>query len=340
MQIGVQSIVRGALAAAVMASTVMMVTPVAAEEERDEGLEALRGANDAFDDGDYEEAYRLYTVAYDILGVSQIKYRMGQSAHEKGDARKAVDHYEAYLEIGDDEDFLGRIDNALPGLRESLITVVEVRSQPEGAEIVAMSEGEELARAEAPVTWEKDVKELVLQAHMEGYESAEESWTLDDHDRVEWDVELEAEEEVEPRISEEPVVEPSPEVDDGSSRTVMGWTSTGLGISVLAVGGVMTVLQSRATDDVNDFDRSAAAATAGSFAQRQELRSQQQSRRDDADNYHRAAMSAYVAGGVLTAAGLGLLMSDWLSSSDDQGGMSLDAGVGSDGGFLGIRGSF
>ncbi len=320
----------------------MVSTPLMAEEDqREEGLQALRSANDAFDEEDFEQAYESYSKAFEILGIAQIKYRMGQSAHLRGEARKAVEHYEAYLEIGDDEEFVGRIEEALPELRAQLVTEVEVVTVPEGAEVVGRDGGEEVARGVAPTTWELEIAEVELEANLEGYDSAQETLALDGESQVRWEVELsEAAPEDDERVSDEPVMAHPAEVEDSSTRVMMGWTSTGVGVSILALGGVMSLLQSSATDDVNDFDRAAASANTQTYAERQVLRNEQEALRQDADNYHRAAMSAYVAGGVLTAAGLGILMSDWLSSDDEERDLSIDAGVSSEGGFFGVRGHF
>lgn len=321
------------------------------EEIRRQAARFLRIANDAFDDENYERAYDHYVKAYDLLQEPMMMYRMGQTAQKIGEITEAVEHYQTYRDIGDDEEYLTRIEDELPDLLEKLPVTIEVTSEPEGAQIVAVDTDEEIGQT--PQTVEVEPGDVHLALRLQGYEGAElqqEFSAGDDHhweavlERDETEMEMvEAEEELEdelepmemhPSVKEPVEVE---EVDD-SSLAMWGWTSAGLGVSMLALGGVMTYFQIDTTDEVNEFDRGAVE-----WEERQQRRSELESLRDDARTYHRLAMVSFISGGVLAATGAGILVYDAMGSDDSPGdtGMSLQAGVGPDGSVIGgLRGRF
>lgn len=303
------------------------------EPTEEEGLMKLRTANDAFDDEDFDTAYEYYVKAYEILEIPMIKYRMGQTAEKTDRVELAIEHYEAYREIGDDEEFLGRIDEALPELREQMVVTVELVSDPEGA-LVTIGD-EELG--ETPRTVERDAgEEVEFEFALEGYETATAKQVLQPGEDPVVEVTLVPEDDLE--LEPMAQLDPAMEVDTGPAFGLWGWTSTGLGASLLALGGVLTFFQMDATDEVNSLDRSAHAA--GSPDEWNDIRQQQEALREDANNYHRAAMGAYIAGGLMTAAGLGLLTFDAFSGDDGGPELGVNGGVGPAGGFVTIDGRF
>lgn len=348
------------LIVAVVAMLGLFVAPAVATADEapadeDEGLVNLRTANDAFDDEEFDEAYEYYVKAYEILEIPEIKYRMGQTAEKTDRVEMAVDHYEAYREIGEDEEFLGRIDESLPKLRDRLPASLEVVTDPDGARVV-VDDGETREEVgQAPVVVERPPGDVEIRLELEDYDSK----TVDRQLEPGGDVLVEAtlepvddEPVAEAETDDEPDAEPDEELDeelaepmaaqpevDDSSLGVWGWTSTGLGASILALGGVMSIFQYQTTQEVNEFERE----TSGSPADWQQQRQDQDRLRDDAESYHQAATGAYIAGGLLTTAGLSVLMYDAFSSDDQESsepGVRLRGGVQSEGGFIGIDGRF
>ena len=324
---------------------VMLLTVPAtavADEEPDEevGVEKLRTANDAFDDGDFETAYEYYVEAYDILEVPLIKYRMGQTADILGMAPEAVAHYEAYREIGEDEEFLERIDDALPSLRRNLPATVELVTEPD--EVVITIDGEEIGTT--PETFEYPAGDVEIALERDGYESATLEESLAAGETHQLEATLDASDGPAPMADvDDPGPQPDVDPDDGPSLGLWGWTSTGLGASILALGGVMSFFQADTTAQVNEFDRRQQAQQTDSQQDWDELRERQQGLRDDAQNYYQAATGAYIAGGILTATGLGILAYDAFSGDEapaEGEGLSFDVGFGPSGGFIGIDGRF
>lgn len=331
--------------AIVMAPTVAMAQEEQGEEEptREDGLLALREANDAFDAGEYEKAYESYVEAFEILEVAMIKYRMGQSAEQAGFVARAVEHYESYQETGDDEEFLSRIDAALPELRAQLPATVEIVSEPEGAEIYLYAAEEETLLGETPATVELEAGEVAVALRLADHDEEVVRETLEGGQDYNWSVTLE-----ESEATSEPLADGDESADgvdldieqpdEATDLTVWGWTATGIGVATLALGGVMTAMQSSVTDEVNSFDRS----EEGRGATQEEinaLRTELDTKRSDARNYYRAATSSYVAGGVLTAAGVGLLIFQNLRGPSDTE-LSFDGHIGPQGGYVGFSGRF
>ena len=336
-----------AVSAMMLLSVVAVPSMAAADEEgtEEEGLQFLRTANDAFDDQDFDRAYEYYTQAYEILEVPQIKYRMGQTADEIGEVERAVEHYEAYREIGDDEEFLGRIDEALPELREQLMATVEIITEPEGAVVsIRDADGQDQELGASPQTYRGEAGDVAIEVELEGYRDFATEETVEAGETRELDVELEPESVGDDEPQTVDMAPPSDVDERDSSYTTWGWTSTAIGTSILAVGGVMSYFQADTTRQVNDFDRSEVLAGAGGDPEAWDAaRSEQRSLRNDALNYHRTAIGAYIAGGLLTATGLGLLGYDAFfgdDDTDDEGLVEVRGGVDSDGGFIGVGGRF
>ena len=335
-----------AVSAMMMLSMVTVPSVVMADEEatQDEGLQFLRTANDAFDDQDFERAYEYYVQAFDVLEIPQIKYRMGQTAAEIGEVELAVEHYEAYQEIGDDEEFLGRIEDALPELREQLKATVEIVTDPEGA--VVSIRGADDQRQElgaSPQTYQGEAGVIEIEVELDGYLDYATETTVEAGETREVDVELQRESvgDDEPQTVD---MTPPADIDERDANYARwGWTSTAIGASILAVGGVMSYFQVDTARQVNDFDRSEVLADGGDNPEAwNAARSQQRSLRNDALNYHRTAIGAYIAGGLLTATGMGLLGYDafFRDETDDEGLVEVRGGIDADGGFVGVGGRF
>lgn len=290
-------------------------------------LETIRAANDAFESEDYQTAYDLYSEAYQELPEPTILYRMGQAAENLGMYREAIDHYTTYLDEGQDIEFIGRIAEVVPMLREKVPAILDVSSEPAGATIVAVdAEGGEQELGVTPAQVDVGPGEVTVVLRAEGYEEAIWQESAEAEGSYTWAPVL---------VEAPPALVAQEDVSgvdgEGGSLKTWGWTTTGLGVAALATGGVFTLLQNGATESVNSYDKQAAGAS----------RAELEGLKSDATGYFQTARAAYIAGGVLTAAGVGMLIYNASQGEDaPEEGLSFEGGVGPDGGFVGLRGRF
>lgn len=282
-----------------------------------EALQFIRAGNDAFDAGDYEDAYEAYLSAHEILPEQAIRYRLGQSAMNLGWARQAVYHFERFQEESEDPDRLARVEEWLPELRGQVPGILTVTAEPAGALVVLVSEDGEENLGRAPGEFEVGPGRVRLMARMPGFDAAGWERDVEPDERMEWS----------PRLAptDAGVVEAPAQ---RSPMLLAGYASVGVGVAALAAGGVFTVLQGQATNQVNAYDKQADGAN------RDEL----QDLKDGAMTYYRLGTASFIAGGVLTAAGIGLIVFDGMQG--DQDGLSLRMGVSGDGGFVTLGGRF
>ena len=318
--------------AAVIPSTVVAEEPMTQLE----ALQLIRSANDAFEEGDYERAYQKYRQAYEVLPEPTIRYRMGQSAEGLGLVREAIGHFEAYLDQGEDEDRLIYIAEAVPRLRQQLPAVVTLTSVPEGAEVVIHGD-REVVVGTTPGEFEIGPGEVKVSLRLEGYQEWVWEGELEVDQAEEWRAELSAEE---PGVSElPPVAEAKVDLDGPveaekagiSVVAISGWSLVGLGAAGLATGGFFSLQQAEATQSVNTYDKQVDTAS------REEL----EALKEDAMGHFRMARISYIGGGILAAAGAGLLVFEMMKGDEDRNpGMSLEGGWSPDGAFVGVRGRF
>lgn len=311
--------------------TVIMVTSlvpsmVMAQEEEPmsqiDALQLIRTANDAFEAGNFEEAYGMYQRAYEILPEPTIRYRMGQTAKELGLNREAVEHFEAYEQEGDDPERLAYINETVPTLRAGIPGVVAVETTPEGGQVLMRVEGEEVELGRAPGEFEVPAGEHTLIVRLQGYQEERWSGVIEPDGREGWEV----------RLSEVlPEAQVMEESEAGVSPVqIAGWSSLGVGIVGLAVGGYFSMQQSSATQLVNEYDKRDESASRGEL----------ESLKEEATGYYQTARIAYISGGVLTAVGAGLAIFDRLGDDGQEQVVRLDAGFSRQGGYVGLRGRF
>ncbi len=293
-------------------------TALADQPSTADALQHIRSGNDAFDEGDYETAYEHYLAAHDILPEQAIRYRLGQSAMRMGQVRNAIYHFEAFLQESEDEDRLARVQEWLPELRANIPAIVTVTTRPEGAAIFSITEEEEVGLGRSPGEFEVAPGTIRLEARAPNYETDTFEATAEPGEELTWGTVLT------PRDA--------PPVEDGegpSTLTIAGWTSTGLGVALLATGGAFSFLQMQSTNLVNEYDKQADGASRGEL----------EAFRSDAETYHGIARISYVAGGVLAATGIGLLVYEGMQDDSDAR-VSLSVGLTPDGGALTLGGRF
>ncbi len=362
-------------------STMSMGAPVFAQgagskasapsaEETKRVLELIRTANDAYDAEDFERAYGLYLEASKVLPQPVVLYRLGMSAEKLGRTRDAVRHYEELLAMDAGSDTARTVRSRLPELRAKLPAVVKVDSTPSGASVyLGETNGKLLGKT--PLETEVQAGESTFVVSFPSHRTASQTVKLEagteqqlKFDLVEYDEvaeelaqegkeaamgELEsrraaaaarAESEVagmEPRLQEE-VRQIDPvrvSEESGSGLQVLSWVLIGTGVAAVAGGGVLNYLQNTKTDDVNAYNKRAPGASP----------SELEGLKDDANTLHTWSLVSYITGGVLVAAGAGLLTYDLVRNKDEQPGaqglqLRMDVGVAAGGGWLGVNGRF
>lgn len=331
------------LLAGAAAPTVLWAQEEQQEEEGSSGdaLSLLRAGNDAFEAGQYMEAYDYYSQAYELFPESTILYRMGQSAQELLRIRVAISHYEAYLETADDEERKARInDELLPALRAQIPATVTVATEPEGAIAYLVMNKQEIYLGPTPDKFEVYPGQVEILVRLEGYQDGNWEGDVEPDSTHEVAVELVEAMEAELPVPDTDAIEEQPLVaqgalDDqsgGASLAVLGWSTTGMGVALLATGGVLSFMQADATKNANEYNKRADGAS------RDEL----ESLKDKANSFYRGARGTYIAGGILTAAGVGILTYEILKSDKtDSNSLSFEGGISPRGeGFVGVRGRF
>lgn len=357
------SIVDGRKPSLVMVVVLVLfgMTSVAAAQgaDREEAarvLELVRTANDAFENEQFQKAYENYMQARVVFPNEAIHYRLGQTAERLNMPFEAVEHYEDYLGLNPSGDAADRIKERLPALKASLPGRLEIDSKPQGAEVFAATSSGPERLGRTPLTVDRAAGEVTLEVSFPEHKAQRKTLSVEAGMRQKLLVELE---EVQPGEDESSVTEikerapdvveavrtPTPvssqglkEVateTEGGSLSTIGWSTVGLGAAVLATGGVFSYLQYDATAKVNDYDKRALSA------QPREL----QGLKDDAISHHRTALISYIAGGVITAGGIGLLVYDGMSKSSRaqaqrEGKMRFGAAVDHQSAWFSLSGQF
>ncbi|MBA2663962.1 MAG: PEGA domain-containing protein [Bradymonadaceae bacterium] len=318
-------------------------------------LTLVRSANDAFDAKDYSKAYDLYLQANTIRPEPVILFRLAQTAEELQRPRAAIEHYEAFVALESKGDAAKRARTRITALRATLPALVRIDSTPQGASVfLGSSESKPLGKT--PVEIDVEAGEATFVVTFPSHEPATKtvmlragteqalSFELLEADPVEGDEadlitrspeQGDAVDSPIPFVAEKTKVVPPP-AEESSTLATWGWVTVGTGVAVLAAGGAFSILQMSATEDVNSYNKRATGASPAGIDQL----------KDDANGYHTMALVSYIAGGVIAAAGVGILAYDAMNRGDDtaasvQGpSFKLDVGVVRSGGWLGVNGRF
>jgi tetratricopeptide (TPR) repeat protein len=319
----------------------------------------IRAANDAFDAQQFRVAYENYLKARAIIPNEAIHFRLGQTAERLNMPFEAVEHYEDYLSHEPKGDAAERIKERLPALKAALPGRLQIDSSPQGAEVFAVA-GNSLERlGRTPLTVDRPRGNVTLELTFPEHASKRTTLSVEGGIRQTVRVELE---ELPPGQEQEPVAtttrtqpetgnegarstttRPSTtgvagapgEKSEGSSLKAVGFTTIGIGAAVLATGGVFTYFQNDATEKVNSYDKRADGSSRTELA----------GLKDDANNHYRTALISYIAGGVITAGGVGILVYDGMRKSSNgraetTPGLRLGGAATGQGAWLTISGQF
>ncbi len=310
--------------------------PAPDKETIQQVLGLLKAANASYDAGRYEEALQGYEQAYGLYPDPKMLYRMGQTNERLGRKREAVRSYEEFVSKMPANDANAiTVAAQLPALKAEVKPLVRVSSTPSGANIYVGG----LDRApvgSTPYEAELEPGPTVFVVRRDGYAPARREVVLEPAGEVTLEVTLTPMGEAASAAANK-----ASSGQDGlaskGTLTTGGWVLTGVGGALLITGGVFSLLQSQATDDVNSYNkRQPGRAPATMRAEVQDLK-------DTASSRHRAALTTYIAGGVIAAAGVGLLLyANGLPEEGDgpSAGVTWQWGVADGGGWLGLSGQF
>ena len=290
-------------------------------------LRLVKDANDEFKRGEFRDAMNLYQEAYDLYPNVVLLYRIAEAAEKSGELRRAVDAYTAFADGMKKESKQTEI--ARQKAQELLASIppqIKVTSDPAGAEVFINSVDSPSVGV-TPGSFDVPAGEVELVIRLDGYRVEKRKFSLQNGDVESADVALT---ELEGIKVENP---PPPQTDGGGSTlATVGAVTTGVGVALLGTGAVFAILTQSAVDDVNDYDKRAEGASRGEL---QDLKDKAKSRRS-------LATTTFVAGGVVTAVGVGLLAIHFASKKGGEESATIQPAGGfmEKGAWLGLRGTF
>ncbi len=307
------------------------------EQATKQMLGYIREANEFFDKAQWQSALELYKKAYALSPQPALLYRMGKCAEGAGKTREAIDYYSQFVEALPEKTVAKEVAAYLPQLKATLPPELKITSEPSNANVYVGSL-ESAPVGSTPYEGKLETGEVNVIVRLDGYKTFSKTYTFEGAGQETLNVTLEPKKEATEPLK--PIVDNGEDKGTGSSGGKLkkiGYGVTGAGILLLAGGGAMTALQMRATDQVNSFDKNSSADPDGGRAELQGLK-------DDANGYWRNSMILYSAGGIVTVAGVGMVVMGMMKSGDsDQASsqaLQLNFAVTPQGGSVGVFGSF
>lgn len=293
-------------------------------------LRLVKDANDEFDRGEFGDALRLYQDAYALYPEPVLLYRIGLSADKLGSKRRAVDAYLAFVDAAKSDDVKAlEVTERIAELRATIPPLVTVTTTPAGAD-VTLNDVNGVVLGQTPNSFELPSNETTLVIRLTGYRVEKRPVTIANGDELSVDVELQ-------KLSQLVQSDPPAEDDGGAGERGgglglggWGWVTTGVGVALLGTGATFAILTSTATSKVNDYDKRAADAS----------RNELEDLKDRANSRHSTSIAAFVAGGVVTAVGVSLVLVDVLTSDDEGSAVAPTLGFGQHGAWVGVGGRF
>ncbi len=289
-------------------------------------LALIKAANTAFDAKNYDEAFAKYKQAYALYPDPAILVRLGKTSEKMGHTEDAIHYYREFVRIMPDDSATPKLKSDIAALEKTLPVEVTVNSEPQGAKVyLTMQRTKVVGTTPAKIKLTPGKHTLYLDR--DGFEAASKQVDVETGKPQQVSVALSPAHVASKDASavvEQPMREPS-------SIGVYGWTALGVGVATLATSGVFVALKSSAEDKANNYDKRAPGAT------RQEL----QDLEDNANSYYDTALITGIAGGVLTAAGAGLLTYHYTAGDKgDEVAVSVGARFDSERAWIGVDGSF
>ena len=223
---------------------------------------------------------------------AKLAFNWARSAERAGQIEDAIEAYRRYLQLAPGAKDHAEITSLIPILVERLresYPEVAVISRPAGARIY-LDGSEAPLKAPTPTTIRLKPGAHTIRLVAAGHHPLDRPVQVKEGTTGSVDAELSPVKKAAPPPPP-PVVEAEPKPKGTSALTIAGWSALGLGVAGLGVGGLYTL-------EVNDI-------AADSEGKRDAERDQAKSDFESAQNL---AVIGYVAGGVLVAAGVVLLL--------------------------------
>lgn len=287
----------------------------------------LREGKAAFEKADYTSALKAFDAAYKLYPAPPLLYRMGEASEKMGKTREAVGYYEAFVKAAPEDDVARKVALELPKLKAKVPARVRIKTTPANANVYIDSVANK-PLGSTPFEQEFGPGKRLFIVKLDGYEPYTREFTFQGSEDEAIDVKL-----TPLPAGQLPVTTPPP---SGSGKKILAWTTTGVGVAGLAAGGVFTLLKAQKTDEVNSYNKRAPGASATEL----------DDLKDQANTHHQRSVIALIAGGAVTAAGVGLLV--WAYGAEEPrgekttevSGVQLNVSAAPGAAFLGLSGSF
>jgi tetratricopeptide (TPR) repeat protein len=329
-----------------------LASPVTAQdrdpETAEKVLDLIREGNQQYDDENYQAAYDNYTEAYELYPDPAILVRLGKTCEKLGKKREAVKYYSRYIKKNPKDQTARKLEKRMPELRKGLKPLIEVTSEPDGASVYLGDVSEDTKVGTTPVDVEPEPGSVTVIITKEGYAKVERELDVVEGSTTELPVELEeADEEpiadadetdeddaafVEAPDDDGPETTPRETADtDTTNLGVWAWGTTGVGVALLGTGAIFAIQSQSLENDVNTYDKRAPGAS----------QSELEDLKEQSNSTYSTSVGLFVAGGVVTATGVGILVYHLLSADKgQQSAVRLNGGVMPEGGWVGFSGRF
>lgn len=300
------------------------------EETTKQMLSFIREANTLYKSEQWEQALELYEKAYVLSPQPALLYRMGKSAEGAGKTREAIGYYSRFVEALPNEDAAKKVAAKLPGLKATIPPTLIITSTPSNANVYIGSLTSTPVGS-TPYEGEFEPGEVTVMVKLDGYQVYTQNFTFEGAEQESINASLIKAPNSEGNASN--TLDSPADPKSGARLKKIGWVSTGVGIALLGAGGAFTFMQMGAEDDVNSFDKGSASDPAAGRQELGELK-------DKANSSWRNAMILYSAGGLLTAAGVGMVTVGMMRDADSDTALRFELSPTQGGARVGLSGSF
>ncbi|MBA2662413.1 MAG: PEGA domain-containing protein [Bradymonadaceae bacterium] len=107
-------------------------------EQRQDAIEVVRQANAHYDQGEFQQALKMYRRSYRLLDDARLLYRIGLTYENLGNFVRAREYLEDYLLKDPESQYAGRIRakiEQLATLEKNMQSYLAVNSEPRGAKV-------------------------------------------------------------------------------------------------------------------------------------------------------------------------------------------------------------
>jgi flagellar motor protein MotB len=157
-----------------------------AKEDKKKAEEMHGKAVELYKDGNYEEALKYFSMAYELAQNPVTLFNMGRCYEKLGKIKEAYGYYKQYIDSGDE----GRREDAEAAIKniESLPVKVTITVKPKDAEVFV--DGEPIETGTLPYELDLAPGQHTIFARKDGYENVEEGIVIEAGEDGAWEGEL------------------------------------------------------------------------------------------------------------------------------------------------------